>query len=66
MRPAAAFLDQPLLEGTVALGRERLLAVEGVEPGTPTAAEYAVVPLDEPRECFPRIHIERRHHVLRH
>jgi hypothetical protein len=40
-----------LLEGAVALGRERLLGMEGVEPGAPTATDHTVVPLDEPREC---------------
>src|SRR5512132_199270 len=61
-----ALLDQPLLEGAVALGRERLLGMEGVEPGAPTATEHTVVPLDEPRECIPGIRIERLDHVVRH
>src|SRR4029453_6070996 len=63
---SAALLDQPLLEGTVALGCERLLGMEGVEPGAPTATEHTVVPLDEPRECVPGIRIERLDYVVRH
>ncbi len=46
-RVCAALLDQPLLEGVVALRGERLLGVQGVEPGAPAAAEHTVVPLDE-------------------
>src|SRR6266511_5099514 len=46
----AALLDQPLLEGVVVLGGERLLGMEGVKPGAPTATEHTVVPLDKPRE----------------
>src|SRR4029453_18316103 len=60
--PCAPLLDQLLLEGAVALGRERLLGMEGVEPGAPTATDHTVVPLDEPRECVPR---RRAAHVLR-
>src|SRR4029453_11680497 len=60
--PCAPLLDQLLLEGAVALGRERLLGMEGVEPGAPTATDHTVVPLDEPRECVPR---RRAAHVPR-
>jgi hypothetical protein len=62
----AALLDQPLLKGVIALGGERLLGMEGVEPGTPTATEHAVVPLDEARECVPDIRSERLDHAVRH
>ena len=49
-------LDQLLLERVIALCRERLLGVEGVEPGAPTPTEHTVVPLDESGERVPGIH----------
>jgi hypothetical protein len=50
--------DQPLLERVVALRGERLLGVEGMEPGAPTPTEHTVVPLDEIGERVPSIHGE--------
>src|SRR4030095_15943176 len=62
----AALLAKPFLESAVACGGERLLGMEGVEPGAPTATEHTIVPLDEPRECVPGSRIERLEHVVRH
>src|SRR5690242_690743 len=61
----AVLFDQALLEGAVALGRERLLGVKCVEPGAPAAPEHAVVPFHEAGERVPRIRSERLDRVLR-
>src|SRR5262249_27207031 len=58
--------DEPFFERLIALSGERLLGVEGVEPGAPTAAEHTVVPLDEPGERVPSVRTEGLDPVVPH